>query len=407
MNSETTPSNKRLRLDEASTAHAPSNSTPEGALEPYEQQTLPSASNVEDLLSVPPFVIFQEVPSSTTSSTRRKPLLSRAEAQAFLNVALLAQEMDALASVSAVALEQKIQYRDFTNRIARADHPYLRPLLPLLYVYSETVPNTSLARIQVELNRVVAELRMEAESLRQFSGQNWNLSESLVDAAGSHPLAGLKRSLSDIQEELGNRIDGLLKTNATAPSEEPCSMEEYCRGVLNASPNDRAASQLSPPPPSGDVAKLPVQYSLSAASSPTLAMQEPQINNNRLNDAASQSQLSPPPPRPASLPVAQASLPRQPEEPAAPFAMATLATQANNNSSQSSSSKSIPREKENVSSQPSQDHSSQGIPFDPVYGSQGSVASESPCRLTSSALNAAEMLSILAHTPGNNGLTPK
>ena len=198
-----------------------------------QDELLPPISSVSDSLSVPLSIIFREVPQASAAAVapesaasshhqqqrRNKPLLSRAEAQAFLTVTLLAQEVDSLVALSAAALKQQYKYESFTKQLQNSnnneDNPYLRPLLPILHVMSQQIPGTALRHVQTQLERIVAELQTTCVSLRQFSEQNWTLSESLQDAGSGFVLAEEKKRLSDVQDETCTRIDALLETTTT------------------------------------------------------------------------------------------------------------------------------------------------------------------------------------------------
>ena len=213
--------------------------------------------SVEDMIAVPLDFIFREVPQTSimasTQPQRHKPLLSRTEAQCFLNIALLAHEMDSLVQVSAQALEQKRKYSSLVEKLQARNDPFLRALLPLLHVLGQYTPNESLRRIQMELDRVVTGLKSACESLRQFSEQNWTLSESLLDAmsgTSGEVVAKEKRRLSDVQEEVCNRIDTILQVTEDSEADvfqsQVLSMRDYCTRVVNQEPpTSPPASQQS------------------------------------------------------------------------------------------------------------------------------------------------------------------
>lgn len=225
-------------------------------------------SSVEDTLVVPIEYIFREVPSLTEGSTshvhstptaagsrRQKSLLSRSEAQCLLKINSLAHEIDSLADVSTSALHQRMLWSSFAKSLQRTDHPHTRPLLPILHTLHERLPECTLQQVSLALNhRVVGELRRNVVLLRQCSEQNWTLAETLQDSAGDmgQVLAEEKRKLSDIQEEVCQRIENLLTHNnggkrsslqneahsnsACRRSEEisanTCSMKDYCDRIF-------------------------------------------------------------------------------------------------------------------------------------------------------------------------------
>lgn len=225
------PVSKYPRLGSTDSSSAPQ--APSPAAEPV-QAAIPS---VESILAVPLEVIFRETLSSLTQQ-RSKPLLSRAEAQCFLSIRLLAMELDALMASCAQALEQRHRYGQFARRIAKAKQPFLLSLLPVLHTLGETIPAQALQHYQSQLDTTVAALQSLAVTLRQFSEQNWALAESLMDAMPNSTVGTEKRKLSDIQEELikriGQTVNGtLVKT----------SMKEFCEAILKQqSPSDSQQS---------------------------------------------------------------------------------------------------------------------------------------------------------------------
>lgn len=284
---------------------------------------------VEDMLAVPLEYIFREVPMTTTATTsttrlnaslaagskqqrqkRRKPLLSRSEAHCFVQIHRLAHEIDSLTALSARALTQRCQMRDFstalqsqtttattatatgaanatgtgtasetpsTTATSTTDRqPFLRPLVPLLHVLHEQQTFIFLHRVAMAFHlRLVQELQQIVVQLRQSSEQNWALSETLQDSAvavvassstnhGPNSnsstaigciLAKEKRNLSDIQDELCQRIEALLHDNSVTSmptnddlfpvSTKRQSMREYCNHVFNGEPETNSVSFLS------------------------------------------------------------------------------------------------------------------------------------------------------------------
>jgi hypothetical protein len=213
-------------------------------------------STVEDMIAVPLEFLFRVVPQTTSALSmsmatststaasfqpqRHKPLLSRAEAQCLLTVALLAHELDSLVTLSAKALEQRRSYGSFARKLERSNNPFLRPILFLLDVVGHHVPTNGLEKIQSELDSVTQELKTTAVTLRQFSEQNWTLSESLMDSisgTSGEIVAREKRRLSDVQEEVCTRIERLLQTTTGQNDDDlqgdlGCTMKEYCERIL-------------------------------------------------------------------------------------------------------------------------------------------------------------------------------
>lgn len=184
----------------------------------HQQQQNPDY--LESLLSVPLPIIFRQVRGS------QKPLLSRAEAKCFLQITMLAQEFDVLTSHSAEALHRRLWCRKFAQDIIQADNPFLRSLLPLLSIQGNMITTSAIHGMDDELYRVLTALEQCGVALKQFSEQNWTLSESLLETLGDvydeestkeeydlpkgAILAREKRRLSDLQEELCHRIENLL-----------------------------------------------------------------------------------------------------------------------------------------------------------------------------------------------------
>jgi hypothetical protein len=224
-------------------------------------------STVEDMIAVPLEFLFRVVPQttpafsmSTSTSTgaataasqpqRHKPLLSRAEAQCLLTVALLAHELDSLVALSAKALEQRRSFGAFARKLERTNNPFLRPMLFLLDVVGHHVPTNGLEKIQSELESVTQELKTTAATLRQFSEQNWTLSESLLDSmsgTSGELVAKEKRRLSDVQEEVCTRIERLLQATTGQSGDDlqgdlGCTMKEYCARTLAPDAHDHEES---------------------------------------------------------------------------------------------------------------------------------------------------------------------
>jgi hypothetical protein len=142
--------------------------------------------------------------------------------------------------------------------------PQLLPVITLLDTFGERNVARTLQTVERELERTSEELRHESGRLRQFSEQNWTVWESLKLAASdsgwlgaldegggeqevpakekpssslfrsrSHDhtgvsyLADAKRRLSDLQNEVANRIDATLDLHMTL-STANAGLAEYC-----------------------------------------------------------------------------------------------------------------------------------------------------------------------------------
>jgi hypothetical protein len=148
-----------------------------------------SAESVEDMIAVPLDFLFRVVPQTTSAFSmsmptstpagtniaasqqpqRHKPLLSRAEAQCLLTVALLAHEFDSLVALSSKAFGQRRSHGSFARKLERTNNPFLRPMLFLLDVVGHHVPTNGLEKIRSELESVTQELKTTAVTLRQVS----------------------------------------------------------------------------------------------------------------------------------------------------------------------------------------------------------------------------------------------
>jgi hypothetical protein len=218
-------------------------------------------SSVGELLSVPLNVIFREVPSSTHSAMqRRKPLLTRAEAQCLVKTSQLAHEVDVIVGVSSEVLSRQRWCRIFGESIEGI--PLLRSVLPVLAVHGHIITKKALANVQAELERVLYELEGCSSALRQYSEQNWTLSESLMDAFGDceapgQELAKEKRCMAEIEEEVCTRIESLLgmatKEEGSAPQDafeqamdsdsgRFVSMQTFCYKLLGLSVDETASA---------------------------------------------------------------------------------------------------------------------------------------------------------------------
>lgn len=197
----------------------------------------------EEFLSVPLHIIFRQV-------SKRKPLLTRAEAQTLLRIMDLARELDIIVDLSSHAFERKVTSRQ--TRASIDDIPTLRSLVPSLIVQGEQIPDQALQHLQSELQRVLANFEASSSSLKQFSEQNWAMSDSLLDAFGgadaipsssAHALANEKKILSDLQEELGKRVDHLTKNEGNI-------LDEYCKEEeLSMATLCNRFFDMEPPPP--------------------------------------------------------------------------------------------------------------------------------------------------------------
>jgi len=224
----------------------------------------PPMPSVEAIIAVPLDLVFRQVTQSQDSSVgcsestsqRRKPLLSRSEAQCFLSVRLLAQQIDSIVETTATVLQKKHRYHTIVERISSTDNPFLRPILPILATLGEHIPGQTLQAIQSQLDSAMNELQNTSAALRQFAEQNWTLADSLMETIGTsgESMAKDKRKLSDIQDEVCTRIEKLIaqqqfpNKDHAADTTWPPPIKEYCERVWSredTGPRSPSASQQS------------------------------------------------------------------------------------------------------------------------------------------------------------------
>lgn len=181
--------------------------------------------SVQQFLTVPLPIIFRQVDGGGG-----KPLLTRAEAQALIRITNLACEFDILVDLISQALKRQLVARQL--RTDAQSIPTLRSLVPTLVAHGQEIPQQALERLQTELDRVLVELEACGVQLKQFSEQNWTMSDSLLDAFGAtpssgHTLANEKRILADIEEDLATRLEHLDRP-FEGYKEEDLSMAKVC-----------------------------------------------------------------------------------------------------------------------------------------------------------------------------------
>jgi hypothetical protein len=115
-------------------------------------------------------------------------LLTRAEAATFLRIVDLAHELDIMVMLVSQALEYKITSHQI--RMCIGTIPTLRSLVPSLILQGQIIPDAALLYLQGESQRILSSLEARASALKQFSEQNWTMSDSLLDAfGGSHVIS--------------------------------------------------------------------------------------------------------------------------------------------------------------------------------------------------------------------------
>mmetsp|Transcript_26129 Transcript_26129/g.72041 ORF Transcript_26129/g.72041 Transcript_26129/m.72041 type:complete len:409 (+) Transcript_26129:107-1333(+) len=253
-------------LEQASMKHEESNMQPQRTQE--HENAVSVATNTEDdsgmelatlssLLSVPLEYIFREVsPASAASSSsalsqssRRKPLLSRNEAQCFLTIATLATEFDGLTSLSSRILEERMELESFNSCLYQSGQKNLPGMFGSLYalgkVMQDDLSNQALERVGESLNHILSKLGNVLEKLRYSMDQNWTTYESLQDVddcdeMAVNAVALEKRHLAEVQEETVRRIEGL--NGGSCNILNLSSMRDFCNGIFGGESSTAAAA---------------------------------------------------------------------------------------------------------------------------------------------------------------------
>jgi hypothetical protein len=201
------------------------------------------------------------------AANNHKPLLTRSEAETFLKIQLLAQEMDVILQTTEQVTQQQHQAKRFQQLLEKASNPWLTPLLPLLKELTRSVamddclPSSRMKReieekledeatatppgfpsrqdkeqsspvffsktlleLHASITELVAALQEHSVTLWQSAEQNFALADSLwdiVDGDGgdgkiptksspTYILAKEKQALAELQEHLAQRIDTVL-----------------------------------------------------------------------------------------------------------------------------------------------------------------------------------------------------
>lgn len=396
MDDSDTPMKKKLRVDTTSTTARSDDSMTRTGRHCFPTLTtrgsspateLEQVSNVASLLSVPLSIILCQV--------RNRPLLSRAEAQAFLTVRMLAEDLDAVVSVSSAACHQEQTLHCLAQSIQSFNHPYLRPLLPLLRT------DHDFTLVQQDLDRIVGELQEAGRILLQFAEQNWTVAVSLVDAAGLIQLAQYKQLLSDVQAELCRRIDSILRwgnNEIDDVMDYPVStMQEYCEKLWTDVDSDDQQGSVE----LADISKKPAETDHVRIE--TCATREFSGTSPSMDCTAGNESVPLPMVQPRDPSAVQQSNENAPYEQLlalkhnVPPKMTTQETTPIPSSAEMDDEPGEPSphkcEKENIKSH---DHM-----YDIMYGSQTSVSSDHSCGIGSPALKAAELLNVMSR--GRNG----
>ena len=242
---------------------------------PAAHPQIPSLLSIKDMLSVPLEFVFRQCPASgiqhgfpsqtqapVITQQRPKPLLSRNEASCLIRIQCLAVEVDSLVQFSTRVLTEQVEWLTFHDELVVCNSRHLRALLPILLTMGETFTQQRLRSIQADLTEALKELELLADNLRQSSEANWATAEVLLDAVGTSAMAREKRLVGDLQDELAQRIDSLVKStildgaDASHEDEEdkaeedilaaesPKTMEQFCRDVWTEKDESSVSSPL-------------------------------------------------------------------------------------------------------------------------------------------------------------------
>jgi hypothetical protein len=207
--------------------------------------------SMESLLAAPPEILYRTVGPENSP----RALLTGAEAECFLKVALLAQELDILLELAEESLSQQRFCRTYKQRLQKAKHPLLYPIIPIVHLM-EKQPKPELQHIKHQLSELLSDLSASASILRQSAEQNWTLSDSLVHAfdtiepSSGQSLVHEKGSLAELEEELAQRIERVV----ALPNNESASQQIIHR-ERRACTNDGACRMLFPDKQFDDTSK--------------------------------------------------------------------------------------------------------------------------------------------------------
>jgi hypothetical protein len=201
-------SNKRPRLSMASCGSINDDGPDESLSRRHQQPSslLDGDALLESsaaMISVPVELIFRQV----LNEGQPKPLLSRSEAQTFLCINVLCEQLDSLTNLNEALLQEE-QETSLSDNVIQNDHPQLRSLQVVLSSYHERRPAWS--ELPNRLTAILVELVQCCSVLRHCSEQNWSVSELLGPTIGME-----KRKLSDVEDEICRRVQLILHGQRT------------------------------------------------------------------------------------------------------------------------------------------------------------------------------------------------
>ena len=232
--------------------------------------------SIESVLCIPTKFIFLKSQSGP-NPRQQSHLFSRSEVSTFLQVSMLASEMDVILSLVYESLERsnKCQLIRQSIESGKNGNLYLRALLPLLDVHAETAAN-AMDHVTSEsfgIHQILSSLDACAVELKKFSEQvscyefvymceeifahrfitnffpfpistkNWNMADQLswVVAPGqSHLLSNEKRAIAELEDAVADRIFHLKEMSTLVTKSDDsnaitsfCSMDEFCASLFS------------------------------------------------------------------------------------------------------------------------------------------------------------------------------
>lgn len=225
-------------------------------------------SSAASILSVPISLLFRQV----ENQGQLNPLLSRSEAQTFLQINILSEELDTLTDLTQKILQD--QEPALLALLKSRDHPYLRPLRALL----ESIDTSQqMHEVSARVKVIVKELSTCCKVLRHSAEQNWSMAHFLSAAIGTE-----KQILSKIEDELCRRIQLLSSTQRCHQQPNDTinnpmvSMEEYCQNLIHGTTEKEDSAPNEPSTPSLASASKTVGHSKAAGTSFSMPCDTPE-----------------------------------------------------------------------------------------------------------------------------------
>jgi hypothetical protein len=179
-----------------------------------------ATDDFEALLSVPIEIIFREIMLTQTTDNGKRTnhrtfLFSKSEVMTLLRVSMLASELTTTMTMVYDALDRvrKGKYYRRVTEATAAHNVYLRALLPIIDIHSETSA-AALNYVTCEtlgISKILQELDDCAIELGKFSETNFNMADQLdwTMIGQSSLLSKEKRAIAEIEEAVVARITHL------------------------------------------------------------------------------------------------------------------------------------------------------------------------------------------------------